>query len=238
MRPTVFISVPRLYNRIVEGVKAKFDKEEGLKKWIIDKGVNSKLAELHSTGQYTNIFYDKVLFSKIRETFGGRIRVLASGSAPLSPEVHEFMMAIMCCPLIEGYGSTESSAGIMYSSCSDPHHGQFAELTNTVEIKLNDIPEMNYTSTDLNSEGKQSPRGELWIRGPQIFLGYYKQDEKTKETLTEDGWLKTGDVVQIQPGSNAIKIIDRKKNIFKLQQGEYIAPEKIEQIYCKQGLLS
>jgi long-chain acyl-CoA synthetase len=106
IKPTIFISVPRLYNRIVEGVKGKFLNETGIKKWLIDKGVNSKLEALHETGEYTSSFYDSVVFSKVREGFGGNVRVMASGSAPLSPESHEFMMAIMCCPLIEGYGST------------------------------------------------------------------------------------------------------------------------------------
>jgi long-chain acyl-CoA synthetase len=148
------------------------------------------------------------------------------------------MMAIMCCPLIEGYGSTESTAGVMYSNTLDPQHGQFAELTTTAEIRLCDIPEMRYTSGDTNELGESSPRGELWIRGPQVFLGYYKQPDMTKETITPDGWLKTGDVAQLMPRSNAIKIIDRKKNIFKLQQGEYIAPDKVENVYSKQGLVT
>ena len=92
---------------------------------------------------------------------------------------------------------------------------------------------MNYTHKDKDDQGRLRPRGELWLRGPCVFLGYYKNDEKTKEAMTEDGWLKTGDVAAIMPGSNALKLIDRKKNIFKLQQGEYVAPEKVEAIYNK-----
>lgn len=143
------------------------------------------------------------------------------------------MMAIMCCPLVEGYGQTESSAGILYSNTLDTSHGQFAELATTVEVKTCDLPEMRYRSTDTDSNGHLSPRGELWVRGPHVFLGYYKQPDQTAEAITSDGWLKTGDVVQIMPHSNAFKIIDRKKNIFKLQQGEYVAPEKVEHIYSK-----
>jgi len=87
---------------------------------------------------------------------------------------------------------------------------------------------MRYTSEDKDEEtGKPLPRGELWVRGPQIFKGYYKMPGETKDTITSDGWLKTGDVVQIMDGGKAFKIIDRKKNIFKLQQGEYIAPDKV-----------
>jgi long-chain acyl-CoA synthetase len=78
---------------------------------------------------------------------------------------------------------------------------------------------MHYTSNDKDEHSFTSPRGEIWVRGPHVFLGYYKQDDVTKETITEDGWLKTGDVGQVMPFSNAFKIIDRKKNIFKLQQG-------------------
>lgn len=96
-----------------------------------------------------------------------------------------------------------------------------------MEFKLKDIPEMNYTSLDRDSRGKLTPRGEIWLRGYSVFKGYYKDPAKTMETITEDGWLKTGDIGMILPGSNAMKIIDRKKNLFKLQQGEYVAAEKV-----------
>jgi long-chain acyl-CoA synthetase len=78
---------------------------------------------------------------------------------------------------------------------------------------------MKYTSEDIDSYGNSIPRGEIWLRGPGVFLGYYKNDKQTRETLTEDGWLKTGDVGVILPNNKGLKIIDRKKNIFKLSQG-------------------
>lgn len=129
IKPTLFISVPRIYNRIVQAVKDKFEKETGIKKYLIDWGVSTKLKSAQQEGTYTNVFYDNLIFKKVREGFGGRIRLMASGSAPLSPEVHSYMKALMCCPLIQAYGQTENTASIIYSLACDNLYGAMAELS-------------------------------------------------------------------------------------------------------------
>lgn len=86
---------------------------------------------------------------------------------------------------------------------------------------------MSYRSTDKDEEGRLAPRGQIWCRGPGVFLGYYHDKAKTEQAITPDGWLKTGDVGMMSAATKSMCIIDRKKNIFKLQQGEYVAAEKV-----------
>lgn len=151
---------------------------------------------------------------------------MITASAPISAEVCAFLKIAVACPLIEAYGQTESTGGSFTTYGTDPNAGHVGGPTANTEFRFADIPDMNYTSEDKDENGVPCPRGEICFRGPGIMKGYYKNDEKTNEAIIK-GWLHSGDVGKILP-NGAVKIIDRKKNLFKLAQGEYLAPEKIE----------
>ncbi|RKP26443.1 hypothetical protein SYNPS1DRAFT_14170, partial [Syncephalis pseudoplumigaleata] len=225
LQPTVFITVPRLLNRIYDKLTAATINADGLVGVMARRAVASKLDRLACGLGTTHPVWDRLLFNKIRQVMGGRVRVILTGSAPISKEVLQFLRIAFCCSVHEGYGQTECAAAGTITLPAENLAGHVGVPIASAELKLVDIPEMNYLSTD-----KPSPRGEICIRGHNVFKGYLKDPEKTRETLDSDGWLHTGDVGRIN-ASGTLSIIDRKKNIFKLAQGEYIAPEKIENIY-------
>lgn len=163
-----------------------------------------------------------MVFSTAKERLGGRVRVMITASAPISAEVLAFLRCVFCCPIVEAYGQTESCGASFGTKVFDSRSGHVGMPGIGVEYKLADLPEMGYTK-----DTKPYPAGEILIRGPAIFKGYFKNKALTDETIDKDGWLKTGDVAQ-KEAKNELKIIDRAKNIFKLSQGEYIVPEKLE----------
>ncbi|KAJ4833764.1 Long chain acyl-CoA synthetase 6, peroxisomal [Turnera subulata] len=226
LRPTIFCSVPRLYNRIYDGITNAVKASGGLRERLFNAAYNAKKQALQN-GKNPSPMWDRLVFNKIREKLGGRVRVIVSGASPLSPDVLEFLKICFGGRVSEGYGMTETSCVITYMDEGDNLVGHVGSPNPACEVKLVDVPEMNYTSED-----KPYPRGEICIRGPIVFQGYYKDETQTREVIDEDGWFHSGDVGLWLPGGR-LKIIDRKKNIFKLAQGEYIAPEKIENVYAK-----
>lgn len=143
----------------------------------------------------------------------------------------DFLKVVFCCPIMEGYGLTESSGGATITRMNDPNAGHVGGPVKSLRIRLKDVPEMSYLHTD-----KPYPRGEVCMKGPSIFAGYFCRPDKTAECMEEGNWFKTGDVGMVYP-NGSIKIIDRSKNIFKLSQGEYIAPEKMENIFVLSPLI-
>lgn len=120
VKPTIFLSVPRLYSRFYDVIKAKFNDLQGFTKTAVNYALNTKLANLKSSGTYTHKIYDKFFFAKTKEALGGRVRVMISGSAPLLPEVQNFLKVCMCAPLVEGYGQTETTGAITITDGADP----------------------------------------------------------------------------------------------------------------------
>lgn len=226
LRPTVFCSVPRLYNKVYDGIMNAVKSSGGLRERLFNAAYNSKRQALLK-GKNASPMWDRLVFSKIKDKLGGRVRFMVSGASPLSPDVMDFLKVCFGCPVMEGYGMTESSCVITAMQEDDILSGHVGPPNPACEVKLVDVPEMNYTSDD-----QPYPRGEICVRGPIVFQGYFKDEVQTREVLDEEGWLHTGDIGLWSPGGR-LKIIDRKKNIFKLAQGEYIASEKIENVYAK-----
>ncbi|KAF0984651.1 hypothetical protein FDP41_000550 [Naegleria fowleri] len=218
LKPTAFPAVPRVLDKLYDGIKEKISKESKLKQWALNKAIKSKEEGMIS-GKSTPIA--DIVLGVVRKNFGGRIRFVLSGGAPIRPEVQAYMRVIFGCNLVQGYGLTETCAASTIQLAYDYSEGHIGCIVPSVEIKLDDVEEMNYTVEKNNS-------GEICVRGPSVSMGYYKDPEKTKEAWDEEGWFHTGDIGRYNE-NGTITIIDRKKNIFKLSQGEYIAAENIEQ---------
>ncbi|KAI9504621.1 medium-chain fatty acid-CoA ligase faa2 [Coemansia spiralis] len=225
LRPNIFNSVPRLLNRIYDRLVAGTIHAPGLTGVIARRAVADKMANLEAGKGNTHAFWDRILFNKIRALLGGRLEFVLTGSAPIEKGVLQFLRICFCCQVTEGWGATESCGLGIVNIKTENQASRIGIPMQSMELKLADVPDMNYLSTD-----KPCPRGEMMVRGPCVFGGYYKDPKKTAETILEGGWLATGDVSQINE-DGTVSIIDRKKNIFKLSQGEYVAPEALENAY-------
>ena len=233
LRPTLFVSVPRLYCRFYDAIRQMFSAAKGVKEGLIKKALRAKEERYVSTGVLTHSLWDKIVFNKVKAVMGGRVRLMITGSAPIAGDILQFLRVVFSCPLIEGYGQTETCAGSVLTNALDVETGIIGGPISVLELKLTDVPDMEYFSTDRDASGRPTPRGEICMRGPPVFQGYYKAPELTEEALDNEGWLHSGDIGMVLPHNGAFKIIDRKKNFFKLAQGEYVAAEKIEIVYSK-----
>uniref|UniRef100_A0A4W5RF79 Arachidonate--CoA ligase n=1 Tax=Hucho hucho TaxID=62062 RepID=A0A4W5RF79_9TELE len=222
LQPTVFPVVPRLLNRMFDKIFGQANTP--LKRWLLVFASRRKHAEMMNGVVRKDSLWDKLIFQKVQNNLGGRVRLMITGAAPVSPTVLTFLRAALGCQFYEGYGQTECTAGCTMSVPGDWTAGHVGAPLPCNYVKLADVTEMNYFAA--NGEG------EVCVKGPNVFKGYLNDPEKTKEALDQDGWLHTGDIGKWLP-NGVLKVVDRKKHIFKLAQGEYVAPEKVENIYIR-----
>lgn len=215
IKPTVMVSVPRLFEKIYSRIYENVHLMPSVKKRLFHKAVDTGREYVHRRfidrqpagwlGVKYKIF-DRLVFQKIRQRFGGRLRFFISGGAPLDKTINEFLWTIGI-PTFEGYGLTETSPALTLNAFQGVRFGSVGTLLEGTELKLADD-------------------GELLARGPQLMRGYYRNPEVTAEAMP-DGWLRTGDIARID-GDGFVYIVDRKKEIIVTAGGKNIAPQPLE----------
>jgi long-chain acyl-CoA synthetase len=217
VHPTVFIAVPRLFEKIYARIKERADAQgkmtAAIFAWAVSVG---KLHAQHSTNHLAiprllalkHKLATRLLFQKWRAGLGGRIRIFVSGGAALPDEIG-YIFAGAGLPIMQGYGLTETSPVISAQTLEDNRIGTVGRPIRNVEVRI-------------------APDGEIETRGPNIMQGYYNKPEETRAVFTDDGWFRTGDIGTLDQ-DGFLRITDRKKELFKTSGGKYIAPQLIEQ---------
>lgn len=227
LKPTIFAGVPRVFDRVHSAVMNKLKAGGWFANLLFNWGYAFKMRRLKAgaTPLTASPMFDWLLFRKFNAALGGRVRVIVSGGAPMAAKVEEFLKVTMCCAMGQGYGLTETcAASFIQLPNSFNQLGTVGPPQPMCEFKLESIPEMEYNAW------ADPPFGEVLVKGPQNFAGYYKMEDETKQVLDADGWFHTGDIATLTQ-EGCLRIVDRKKNIFKLAHGEYIAVEKLENVY-------
>ncbi|KAJ2881006.1 medium-chain fatty acid-CoA ligase faa2 [Coemansia aciculifera] len=231
LKPTVIIGVPKFINRVQDKTMHVIKGKSGLAGTIFRHAVKAKLRNIKH-GQSGHWLWDHVIFKPLSETLGGKVRLIISGTSSISHEAMAFIKCTFSCDVNEGYGMTEACGPISMTTHDDTSTGYVGSPYPTNMVKLVSAKELGYTVDD-----KPYPRGEILVRGANIFRGYYRQPELTAEVLSEDGWFRTGDLGMFD-NMGRLKVIDRKFNIFRLSTGHIIEPERLEYVLCDCDLVS
>ena len=226
LRPTIMFCVPLILDRIYKGVTEQIKRKTSFVQKLVNSCIKYKLNCIRN-GEITPIL-DFLIFRSIRSLIGGRVRAIMSGGAPLAPDTHDYLKSVLGCPILQGYGLTETSACATIMRMDENATGTVGAPVQGVNIQLVNWEEGNYRVTD-----KPFPRGEIMIGGGNVASCYYKLPGKTEEEFYEDEerrrWFRTGDIGQFDQ-LGTLKIIDRKKDLVKLQFGEYVSLGKVESV--------
>lgn len=223
-QPTILVGVPAVFESVKKGILTKINSSSALVQNMFWGALAAK--QFLMPWQWAlplTWLLDALVFNKLKEATGGKLRICMNGGGPISKETLKFISYAVI-PMISGYGLTETCG---MGAVQDPlawNPDTVGDIPACVEIKLVDFPEADYFSTN------NPPQGEIWIRGAPVTEGYFENEKETKEAITSDGWFKTGDIGEFDANGH-LKIIDRKKNLVKTLNGEYIALEKLESIY-------
>merc|ERR1719334_2458773 len=222
LRPTFMCMVPLILDRVCKNLKEAIARKGATFQKVFNFCYNQKLKAIEE-GFDTPIL-DRLVFNKLRSILGGRLDVILAGSAPLSASTQEFIRMCICPNLAQGYTMTETSCS---GTCQVPgslHLGLVGGPMGGLEIRLVDWEEGNYRISD------NPPRGEILLGGKSVARGYFKNEEKTKEDFFKENgkqFFRSGDIGELQPDGN-FRLIDRKKDLVKLQLGEYVSLGKVE----------
>ena len=215
--PTVFTTVPRLLEKVHEGVLHKIQHSSALQQRLFHRAIAAGIrGRVEKKSSPLLWLYDAVVLKKIRQLFGGRLRLIVVGGAPLPPYIFEFLTALGLC-VVEGYGLTETSPVIAVNPVTDSRKGTVGKVLHNVQVKI-------------------AEDGEILVRGESISQGYYKNPEATQAAYDADGWFRTGDIGELTV-DGYLKVTDRKKNLLVLSTGKNVAPAPIESAILSSSLV-
>ncbi|KAH9885039.1 long-chain-fatty-acid-CoA ligase [Xylariomycetidae sp. FL2044] len=226
LAPTVMVGVPQIWETIRKGIEARVNTGGALTKNLFWGAFHLK-SFLIDTGlpgsSILSGILDAIVFQKVRDMTGGRVRFLFNGASAISDGTRRFLSSVIA-PMITGYGLTETVANGALGCPLQWTRDAIGPVPASLEIKLVSLPDLDYHTSN------KPPQGEILLRGLPVAHEYYKNPEETEKAFTKDGWFRTGDIGEFDAVGH-IKVIDRLKNLVKMQGGEYIALEKLEAVY-------
>jgi len=237
-QPSFMVFAPAVFDRVYKTVLGRAANAGGLKKKLFDKSLGWGSQNYENGGVGVNPLLNKLVFGPVQGLLGGKLKFAVTGSAPLAPEIQKFMQTVLKCPVRQGYGLTENCACATIGTAADNSVACVGPPQPCTVIRLADWPEGQYMNSDKKNPNIGMARGEVLVGGGTVSIGYYVDPEdpdpeiekkNSEEFVTIKGvrYFRTGDVGQITP-NGSLMIIDRKKDLWKGPQGEYVSLSKVE----------